>query len=247
MRTITKSLMAAAVAFVAAACGGSQGPTTELPADLRKDLELAKASGLELASSQRSPDAVVSALEIAPAGKAEQGDVAPRPVRRRQAPPEPAPAPSPSAEATEEAPVASEEAVAEAVVDEVPVEAAPAEVQEEVAPAPAVSEEPQVVTGPQAIPEEGSAPVRRPRGGLGGLGGIIGVVVRGGTMGVDDCAIHPRIPRRGGIAGGGPVYIPTPPVYGTGGRERVGAGPRSRGGSPAPTGVGGGRTRGVRM
>ena len=251
MRTIIKSLVAGAVALGAAACSGTQASQTELSADLRKDLELAKASGLELASSQQTPDPVVSAIEIAPAGQSTESDVAPRPRPRRQAPPAPTPAaPAPSPEVAE-APMASEVAETEAVAEAAPLAAAPAPADDPVAPQPVYADEPQVVTGPQALPDDGDAPVRRPRGGWGGLGGLGGVIIRGGMGGVDDCAIHPRpgVGRRypgGMVIPGGPVYrTPT-----SGGRDRVTTGPRTRGGASGgnSVGLGGARTRGgVRM
>lgn len=249
MRTIIKSLVAGAVVLVAAACSTSREPTAELAADLRKDLDLAKATSLELASARPTQAAVVSAVEVAPAGRTQRSDVAPRRTPRRQAPPAPTPVADPAPEPGDAA-IASDLAETEAVAEEAPVEVAAASEEEAVAPAPAAGDEPEIVSGPQAIPdEEGTAPVRRPRGGigdLGGLGGIIGVVVRGGMGGVDDCAIHPR---GGGIRIGrgfpsGGTVVRTPVYGGDAGRGRISP-PRSRGGmSGAPSGMGGARTRG---
>lgn len=182
------------VALLAAACTG----TEQQPVDegLRKDLELAfTASPITLASSPKGAQ-VVSAIErTAPAPKR----VAPsqRAVRH-------VPAPS-----RVQAPVEVEEADVAEEVEPAPVEVA--EVPEEVAPVP--SARPRPVESPATGGGYGDI------GDIGGggrgasVGTIIGVVLRGGHAGVDDC--DPRVDGRRGRRGGHIAINNRIPVVGT--------------------------------
>lgn len=167
------------VTLLAAAC---TGPEQSVDEGLRKDLELAStASPITLASSPKAAQ-VVSAIErTAPA---------PRRVAPSQRAVRHVPAPS-----RIQAPVEVEEADVAEEVEPAPVEIA--EVPEEVAPVP--SARPRPVESPGAGAGAG--------GGYGDIGGgrgesvgtIIGVVLRGGHAGVDDC--DPRVDGRRGRGG----------------------------------------------
>ena len=164
-----------AVALLATACDGAEQSVDE---GLRKDLELAStASPITLASSPQGAQ-VVSAIErTAPA---------PRRVAPSQRVVRHTPAPSPV-----QAPVEVEAADVSEEVEPAPVEVA--EVPEEVAPVPSAR--------PRPVESPGIG------GGYGDIGGgrgesvgtIIGVVLRGGHAGVDDC--DPRVDGRRGRGG----------------------------------------------
>lgn len=164
------------VALLAAACTGTEQSVDE---GLRKDLELAStASPITLASSPATGAQVVSAIErTAPA---------PKRMARSQRAVRHTPAPSPV-----QAPVEVEAADVSEEVEPAPVEIA--EVPEEVAPVP--SARPRPVESPGAGGGYGDI-----GGGRGdGIGTIIGVVLRGGHAGVDDC--DPRVDGRRGRGG----------------------------------------------
>ena len=244
MRTLPRFLLAVpAVAFVAACSGAPGRGTAELPNDLQKDLELAKASSLELASSARNRTQVVSGLEGGPAGNTLEGDRVAQPVAAPRHTPAPAPVKARGAQ-TVKAPIAAP--AAEAPAPTTQVAESPAATESETpapaaAPAPA---EPVVLTGPTATADGAGTSRPRDPGGWGGAGdgdvyggrgtGGGGVIIRGGGIGDDDhCEIRPR----GYPAGGrsypfpGTIYVPRP--GGTGGYPSGSAGtPRSRGGSP---------------
>lgn len=248
MPRISRFLLAVpAVAVMAtmAACSGTPARSTaELPTDLQKDLELAKASSLELASAAGARTQVVSGLEGGQAGAKLEGDRAPMATPAPRARRERTPVARRVAERTVEAPVAdvAEETPAPAT-DE--VEAPAASVAAEPAPEPAAAPaEPVVMAGPQSTEDGAGSSRPRDPGGWGdagtgdvgrggGWGGLGGVIIRGGSIGDDDhCEIRPR---RGtmGSAGrfpiGGTIYVPR--AGGTGGAARAGGGmTRSRGG-----------------
>lgn len=180
-----------------AGCGGDreQGAMT---ADLERDLELAIAA-------ERPRSAVVSAIEGGPVGApsgAEQGrrDAVPTPRRT--------PRPTPQAEVVQETPTLPvlEEAAAPAVAITEQVEPTPTPVPEPAveSPAPGVV----VAVEPQGGPSAGSGVDHGAgdhgegagrRGG--GIGGIIGVIIRGGAAGVDNCEEHDRRAGRRGRGG----------------------------------------------
>lgn len=238
MRAIRPYMWTASVVLLAAACsGGPDRKGTELSSDLSRDLELAQAAQLELASSRRAGTQVVSAIEGARAGQTKEGDREARPTPRRHRPPAPAPSRDPAPDPTAHAPVADDASLSEAPTTGAPATVAAETSSPDDSAAPAAPEEPVVLVGPGATPE--GVGTSRPRdpggwgdGDLGGLGG--GVVVRGGSVGDDDlCRSFPPILIGRRYPGG----YPTGPVYG-GGVARPRSGGQVIGGSS-----GGGRTR----
>lgn len=214
MRKTTKlSLAALALTTGMFACADAPAAETR-NADLQRDIELASATTMKLATP-RVDSALLTSMETQPQATPEVAKTVRRGAGSRAVRSE-----TPTVRAT---PVVE---VAELEESE--------EVQtESIAPAPEESSEP-VAVAPRP------APVVLPTGGEGGGdygtsgngGGIFGggsgrggVVIRGGGVDGDNCELHRR-PRRGGIAG--PVYYPnTPrtgmPVYDNGGavRERI--------------------------
>jgi hypothetical protein len=214
---------------MALACsdGEKERASNELSADLAKDLQMASAASVELASGAQGYERmrVVSAIEAAPAGtrptptaKAPKPKKAnpPRPVRKRTPKPTPAAAPVEAGEtAVAVAPQTSDGAPTEAGVAAEPdgAEQAPANEPTEGAgndPAP----EPLPAPRPTPVPVSYPGPERYPEGGGDGvgtvIGTVIGVVIRGGGAGIDHCderAVRRRRGRGGGIAIGG-VGIP---------------------------------------
>ena len=209
MRSIERVLgwttAAAAAALALGACGGGGGASTAALDDgLRRDLQLAAASSVELAggASDRQTARFVSAVEGAPQSEGRdvtradrRGTVRHRaPTRgvRRVAESRPAPAAEeapPEAQAVAEAPAA-----VVASNDEAP---AP-----EPADTPAPSPEPErpvAVGGPSAGEDRGEIEEGR-RGRRGNGGGWIGVVIRGGGVGdVDHCERDMPGRRGGGV------------------------------------------------
>lgn len=257
---------AAMVGLLAACSSAPQSDTAELASDLQKDLELAKASSLELASSSRARTEVISGVEAGLAGATLAGDRAPLPTPKPRARPERTPVLRHAAQQTVDAPVASvaEEtpapATEEVVAPAATVAAAPAP-----EPAAAPVPEPVVLAGPQTTEDGAGASRPRDPGGWGdagtgdvgrggGWGGLAGVIIRGGTIGDGDhCEIRPRrgtTTRRGGtFPVSGTVYVPR--AGGTGGSASRGSvTPRARGGSSgsgavsAPASSGRTRSRG---
>jgi hypothetical protein len=186
-RTLVKMIVPAA-ALLALACG-TKGQGDQAARDsLNRDLEMVSAKGIELASAQGAPTTqIVSAIERTPVRAPRQG-AASRAPRKAQVP---APAPIVAPEA--------EPAVAE-VVEPAVVAQAPEPEPEAQAPAP----EPTVV--PVSYPTGGSGEIGRGGGRRGGgLGGIFGVIIRGGSAGVDHCERHPN--GGGMVLGGSTIAI----------------------------------------
>jgi hypothetical protein len=194
------------VAALAVACGRGKSPEqTALNADLKRDLEAASASSVELASTARGyqPTRFVSSIE-SPRSSA--------PVRRRNVR---RPVVTPAA-AAESQVAKSPDATPENKVEVAEVE------QSTEAPAPTIDTPTNVAVTPRPTPV-GSAPATTDAGsggigggsrggGLGGIGEAIGtvigvVVIRGGAGGVDHC--DPRTDRR---PTNGPVALPDPRV-----------------------------------
>ena len=193
------------VAALAVACG--RGKSTEqqaaLTADLKRDLEAATASGVELASTARGyqPTRFVSAIE-SPKSSA--------PVRRRNVR---RPVARPAAAAENEVAKAPDPAPENKVVVAEPEPSTEA-------PAPTIDTPTQVAVTPRPTPV-GSAPATTDAGaggtgggssggGLGGIGEAIGtvigvVIIRGGAGGIDHC--DPRTDRR---PTNGPIALPDP-------------------------------------
>ena len=194
------------VAAIAVACGrGKSSDQSTLNADLKRDLQAASASGVELASTAREyqPTRFVSAIE-SPKSSA--------PVRRRNVR---RPVARPAAASDNEVAKSPDPA------PENKVTVAEAEPATET-PAPAIDTPTQVAVSPRPTPV-GSAPASTDvgsggagggsrGGGLGGIGEAIGtvigvVIIRGGAGGVDHC--DPRTDRR---PTNGPVAYPDPRV-----------------------------------
>lgn len=199
------------VAAVAVACGrGKSNDQAQLNADLKRDLQAASASGVELASTARGyqPTRFVSAIE-SPKSSA--------PVRRRNIR---RPVAKPAAAGENEVAKAPDPAPENKVVVAEP------EPSKET-PAPAIDTPTQVAVSPRPTPV-GSAPASgdvgsggigggSSGGGLGGIGEAIGtvigvVIIRGGAGGVDHC--DPRTDRR---PTNGPIALPNPTVPTRGG------------------------------
>lgn len=186
-RTLAKIMVPAAALF-ALACG-SKGEGDQAARDaLSRDLEMVSAKGLELANAQSAPATqIVSEMERTPVRAPRQGSASRTPKKAR------VPAPAPVIAPLAEPPVAEvAEVVQPAVVAQAP---APEAVE-----APAPASEPLIV--PVSYPTGGSGSEGRGGGRRGGgLGGIFGVVIRGGSAGVDHCERHPG--GRGGMVLGG--------------------------------------------
>jgi len=177
MSHIHRIALPAIVIALSAACSSGAPEQTALDPRLEQDLALASAAAVELAP--RSGTDVVSAEELVPKSTPTPSAPAARQVRRS-----PAPTPAP-----------------ERIVTPAPAPSAvPAPEPVMVAEAPAT--EPLPVDGPSATPRPRAPdviPASGPESGDGG-GGWIGVVIRGGLGGVDDCALHDQA-RRGGRSG----------------------------------------------
>lgn len=191
------------VAALALACGrgtsNDQGAT--LPEDLRKDLQAASTSGLELASAARdfAPTRVVSAIESPAASAPVKHRRRPRPVARPTASNEPSIAKAPDPAPENKIDVAEPQPSVEA-------------------PAPAIDTPTDVAVVPRPTPV-GSAPAPTDAGsggvgggsrggGLGGIGEAIGTVIgvvitHGGAGGIDHCD-----PRTDARRGRGRIFIP---------------------------------------
>jgi hypothetical protein len=187
----TRRFALAAAAFAVAACS-NQSTVASTDEALSRDLALAAAEAVELAPSGGE-------LELAPSEVRPPVNV---PQRASNAP-----RPSPRVEPTV-APVSIEPAEIVAIVDEPQMQDAPVGVPDEVE-RPAPSRRPAPI--PASVPIGGDGP-----NDGGGIGPIIGVVIRGGAVGHDDCAAHRRPrPGRGGsvLAGAGsPIGIARGPI-----------------------------------
>ncbi|HJR40668.1 MAG TPA: hypothetical protein VJ812_01180 [Gemmatimonadaceae bacterium] len=179
MRNINKLAMLP-IALLAIACAkDAPESSTELSADLRKELELASSAGLDLASAQATNgQQIVSPIE------ANQSAPVKRAVKPRRAA-------KPKASPIQEEQQAPEPELA---VEPEPEPEAPVEVA-------AVAEAPVAAPRPSAPPvvRGGGADYPGAGAGDGGWGGII-PVIRGGSAGVDHCERHGiGRGRRGGL------------------------------------------------
>jgi hypothetical protein len=174
------------LALVALACGDrkTRPDGVALSEDLRRDLELAKSGGLELASSaqtfQRAQ--VVSAIELPPPAPPRPSKTTKKPLRPRPAP-APKPAVSPDLRAVPE-PVA-EPQVAEVTPEAQAPEQVPT-IEAEPAAEPLPARRPRPI--PVSFPGDGDVAMEGEEEGQGG--GV--VVIRGGGVGEDKCELHPR-------------------------------------------------------
>lgn len=210
MRTPMKLATLVLVAGTAACAPGRKADTAGTD-DFQRDLQLAAATNMDVATPPVSA-ALLTTLETVP-----------------RATPEPAPtikkAPEGDHAVHAEAPTVEATPVPEVAAVE---ETTP--VVETVAPAPV----PEPITEPVAVAPR-PQPVALPAGGVGSgdygggggvLGGGIGVVIRGGGVHGDRCEIHTR---RGGVYRG-PIFVPRPGAPTTGGTSVIprGVSPRGR-------------------
>lgn len=168
-------LACAAGVLVMAACGGGDGTVDD---GLRRDLDLAATeTPITLANAEAGAE-VVSAIErTAPAPR--------RPARSQRAVKHtPAPRAEPAPVEVEQAAMVSDDIE----TDRVDIAEMPAD---EVATLP--SPRPQPVNAPSGVDDIGDG------GGL-TVGTVIGVVLRGGRAGIDNCERHDGRDRRGSIA-----------------------------------------------
>ena len=204
-RVLGWTTAAAAAALALGACGGGSGASTaSLDDGLRRDLQLAAASSVEMAGGAREAQRTrfVSAVEGAP--QREGNDVtradrrgtvrhkAPTRGVRRVAESRPAPA-------AEEAPAETQAEVEAPAAVVASNDAAPAPAPADT-PAPSPEpEQPVAVGGPSAGQDQGEIDEGR-RGRRGNGGGWIGVVIRGGGVGdVDHCERDMPGRRGGGV------------------------------------------------
>ena len=188
MKKMTKPLALLAVATAIAACADANANSVN--AELKRDLELASATTMKLATPPVD-SAFLASMETKPINSP-----APAPVVKRGAGSRAVASEAPTVEAIEETDVATveeEEAQTETMAP------APApENNEPVAVAPR-PQPPVVLTGGAGDYGVGS-------GGVGGGRG--GVVIRGGGVDGDNCELHRRGRNGGTIVYRGPIYIP---------------------------------------
>ena len=189
MRRISRSALPVA-AILIVACAEERN-SSAVDESLSRDLAIAASEAVELVP--RAGGHALAAAEIQPpAATVKRSSSSPKPAPRKQPVPE-------------------------------PVSVEPAEIV-------AIHDEPQLDESPVGTPVESDrpAPTRRPApipvdypvgGGDGpddgdGIGAVIGVVIRGGAVGDDDCDLHRR-PRPGigvMVGGGHPVGIGRAPI-----------------------------------
>lgn len=186
MRKMTKPLALLTIAAALAACADASANASQ--DELKRDLELASATTMKLATPQVD-SSLLSAMETKPIASP-----APAPVVKRGAGPRAVASDAPTVEATAEEDVAAAE--------EVEAET------ETIAPAPAPES-----TEPVAVAPRPQPPIIQTGGagdygvGTGGMGGGDGrVVIRGGGVDGDNC--RPRGRNGGPIVYRGPIYIP---------------------------------------
>ena len=163
------------VALYALACGGG-GSAKD--AELSKDLALASAESLELASEQSANvSLVVSSIELGGAGGPARAKVPTKRARARAAP-------SPQADVE----------VKESSPSTLPVPVPTKAEGEDIAIDPRPSPRPQPMPVVYPGGNQGGTDDQRGDGGGDGEGGSIGVVIRGGGVGRDKCELHDRRP-----------------------------------------------------
>ena len=176
MRTI-RGLAMVSAAITVAACSNQPRSASVPDEALSRDLAIAASEAVVLAP-QGGGHALLAAEIAPPSATVKRSSSSPKPSPRR----EPTPAP-----------VSVEPEQIVAITDELQLDDAPVGV-------PVETERPAPARRPAPIP------VDFPVGGGdgpndgGGIGTVIGVVIRGGAVGHDDCAIHRR--PRPGIGGG---------------------------------------------
>ena len=192
------------LAVAVVACSKSSAPAdSQLNDDLKRDLQLASSTSLDLASKQSAASFPLTEVPVT-ASKAPSTSVrkaaGPKAVRSKAPTVKATPEPTPAVE-TEEAQVESMVETPSPVVEPEPAPDAPA--------VPRPSPVNPVPAGDGSWGRGGNG------GGTGGstggtiLGGIFGVVIRGGGVDGDRCEIHDRRGRNRPTSGG--VYIPASP------------------------------------
>lgn len=188
MKTMTKSLSLLAIATAIAACADANANATQ--DDLKRDLELASATTMKLATPQVD-SSLLTSLETKPID-------APAPAKVVKKAPQ-----GPRAIESETPTVESTPTEEVAAVEEEQTQT------ETIAPAPAPESSEPVAVAPRPQPSIIQAGGAGDYGvGTGGMGtGRGGVVIRGGGVDGDNCRPHGR---NGGIVTSrGPVYIPS--------------------------------------
>ena len=213
MITRTKVSIAALTFAIGLTACADKRSTEASQEDLQRDLQLASATTMNLASP-RVDSTLLNSMETKPTARPQ-----PATTVRKGAGTRAVRSQAPTVKATPDVDVAALEEVAEAQT-------------ESDAPAPAPSEPVAVAPrpAPVVIPAAGDYGVGN--GGIGNGGGVYGggtgtgVVIRGGGVDGDNCDLH-RGGRRGGIYTTGPVYIPATPmprggVFTSGGPASIG-------------------------
>ncbi len=190
MRTTIARLIVPVAAIAMACAKGASSPAT-VSDDLQKDLQAASASKLELAGQNGyKPMRFVSEIEQSNGAEPVVASRVPRRVAAKSAGPAPEEKRSPTPEPREDTQVAQ----------------APAPQAESPAPSTDVPSVPIVAPRPAPMPVDMPVASSGGSGGYGsgggvgdrgegrgeGIGGIIGVVIRGGGVGVDHCDPRPR-------------------------------------------------------
>ena len=216
MRTVMRSSMLAVglSAVVLAACGrNGASPNRTISDDLKRDLQAASTSDLNLASQQAGKSFALTEI-------GEQSAPAPAKVLRKAAGPKAVRSKAPTVKASPENSVAAE--AAQPTTQSVAQAPSPEPAPTTEAPAPAVPRPSPTPVDPnagQGAPgrDGGGSSAGNGGGGIGAvLGGIFGAVIRGGVVDGDHC--DPRSDGRHGRHGGGypsgyPGY-PTSPYPG---------------------------------
>lgn len=187
MKKMTKSLSLLAIATAIAACADANA--NAIQDELKRDLELASATTMKLATPQVD-SSLLTSMETKP-----NNAPAPAPVVKRAAGPRAVESDAPTVEATMDDDVAA--------VEEEQTET------ETIAPAPAPESSEPVAIAPRPQPSiiqtGGAGDYGVGTGGMGGGRG--GVVIRGGGVDGDNC--RPRGRNGGEIVYRGPVFVPT--------------------------------------
>jgi hypothetical protein len=199
-------------AVALAACGRNGSPTRTMTDDLKRDLQAASTSDLNLASQQAGKNFALTEI-------GEQSTPAPAKVLRRAAGPKAVHSKTPTVKAAPENTVAAE--ASQSTTQSVAQAPSPEPAPTSEAPAPAVPRPSPTPVNPnagQGAPGRDGGGSSAGDGGGGGigavLGGIFGAVIRGGVVDGDHC--DPRSEGRHGRHGpyGNPSgYPPYPMPY----------------------------------
>lgn len=200
MRTTIKfsigSLAALAFATGIVACSDARATESPHEDELKRDLELASATTMNLAGPAVDPS-LLNSLETKPTS-------APEPITtvKKGAGTRALPSPAPTVRATPEVEAPAEEEGELEVIAAAPIP----DVSEPVAVAPRPTIPVVIATG---LPAGDYGTGSGGGGVFGGGGGRGGVVIRGGGVDGDNCDLHRR---PSGTRARGPIYVPTVPV-----------------------------------